>query len=204
MTDAQDRGWGPGWPVDRTADMVELTVGRSQFPAGVHSRIAELMTIMLEVSEDERWIVLHPGWSWGYANRPIKRPDGGFSTTPSNHSWGLAVDINAPENPFGGTSHRIPEIMGNFWEDYGFRWGGHYSGTRDWMHMEYMGSPADAVKHTEKARKLMLTVEQKIDLEWLNGYHAFFKGEHMPRKEGPRKTGWKNAERSVNEPKASK
>lgn len=198
---AQDMGWGPGWPIDRTADMVELTVGSNSFPAGVHARIAELMSIMLEVSIDEGWLVLHPGWSWGYANRPIKTPSGGFTNVPSNHSWGLAIDINAPENPFGGTRHKIPEVMGDFWESYGFRWGGHYSGTRDWMHMEYMQSPAQAVKDTERARDLVLNADQKDLLEWLAGFHSFFKGEKIPRKPGAKRTGWKHAERSVTEPK---
>jgi hypothetical protein len=201
MTDARERGWGPGYPVDRSADMVRLQMEGTEFPAGVHALIAELASIMLEVSIGEGWLRLHPGWCWGYSNRPIKLPSGGFSTTPSNHSWGLALDINAPENPFGGTSHAIPEVMGNFWERYGFRWGGHYSGTRDWMHLEYLGTPAQAATHTQKARDLVLSADQKLDLEWLAGFHAFFKGEKVPRKPGPKRTGWRNAERSVNEPK---
>lgn len=204
MTDPADKGWGAGWPVDRTADMVQLIVAGSSFPAGVNARIAELMSIMLEVSIDEGWLVLKPGWSWGYANRPIKTADGGFTTVPSNHSWGLALDINAPENPFGGTAHKIPEAMARLWESYGFGWGGRYSGTRDWMHFEYLGTPAQAEKHTEKARTLVLTKEQQQDLEWLAGFHAFFKGEKVPRKTGPKKTGWRHAERSVTEPKATK
>lgn len=197
-------GWGPGWPVDRSADMVPLAIGGETFPQGVHHLIAELVTIMLDVSLGEGWLKLHTGWSWGYANRPIKRPDGGFSSTPSNHSWGLAIDINAPENPFGGTRHAIPEVMGNFWESYGFRWGGHYSSTRDWMHMEYLGSPADAAKHTTKARELVLNADQKKDLEWLAGFHAFFKGDKVPPNPGSKRTGWKHAERSVLEPKVPK
>jgi hypothetical protein len=198
---AQDMGWGYGWPVDRTEDMVQLKVGATEFYAGVHERIAELMSIMLDVSIDEGWLVLHPGWCWGYANRAIKLPNGGSSNIPSNHSWGLALDINAPENPFGGTAHKIPSVMGAFWTTYGFRWGGNYSGTRDWMHFEYVRSPADAVKDTERARELVLTPEQKLDLEWLAGFKAFFKGEHMPKKAGAKKTGWKSAERGVLEPK---
>lgn len=201
MTDAQGRGWGSGWPTDRSSDMVTLTVAGVQFPAGVHYLIAELMTILLDCSIDEGWLKLKPGWCWGYANRAIKLPNGGSSNTASNHSWGLAIDINAPENPFGGTSHAIPEAMGNFWERWGFRWGGHYSGTRDWMHMEYLGTPGMARDHTKEARGLVLTDNQKNDLEWLEGFHAFFKGEKEPPHPGPKKTGWKAAARSVTEPK---
>ena len=73
------------------------------------------------------------GWCWGYARRPIKNPDGSLSNTPSNHSWGLAIDINAPVNCFA-VLHTIPATMGALWTSYGFRWGGDYSTTKDWMH----------------------------------------------------------------------
>ena len=115
---------GDGWPAIRSDEMVDLVVGGISFPGGVHRDVAGLMEALLAASIDQGWLTLKDGWCWGYANRPIKTPTGGFTDTASNHSWGLAIDINAPENPFGGVSHAIPEEMGSFWESWGFRWAG--------------------------------------------------------------------------------
>jgi hypothetical protein len=122
------------------------------FPGSVRTEIRELASLLLQVSERRGYINLQPGWCWGGACRPIKRSDGTLTTTPSNHSWGLALDVNAPDNPFGGTSHTIDRPMADLWNAYGFRWGGDYSTTKDWMHFEFMGTPADAGELTEKAR----------------------------------------------------
>lgn len=145
---AADRGWGPGWPTDRRRDMVAVKAPLSgaTFPAGVHRNIAELVTVLLEVTERRgyRCVV---GWCWGYNNRPISR-----TRTPSNHSWGLAVDINAPTNPH--TNRLVtdmPDWMPAMWEDCGFRWGGRYARRPDAMHYEYMGRPQDVQRHLERA-----------------------------------------------------
>lgn len=55
----------------------------------------------------------------------------------SRHSWGAAVDINAPTNPFGseGTQDaRLVEVM----KRWGFNWGGDWA-LPDPMHFEYSG-----------------------------------------------------------------
>jgi D-alanyl-D-alanine carboxypeptidase len=175
---ADDRGWGPGWPNCDTSKWIGLEVlspaGKVvRFPAhkvssehgqlkfeeevtfggSVREEIRELVSLLLQVSERRGFINLQPGWCWGGACRAIKRSDGTLTDTPSNHSWGLALDINAPENPFGGSSHTIERPMADLWNDYGFRWGGDYSTTKDWMHMEFMGTREDAKGLTDKARK---------------------------------------------------
>ena len=106
--------------------MVVLKVGGTDFPAGVHRKIAPLMELLLTESISRNYVRPVDGWCWGYARRPIKNPDGSLSNTPSNHSWGLAIDINAPVNCFGCSSHTIPATMGALWTSYGFRWGGDY------------------------------------------------------------------------------
>ena len=68
-----------------------------------------------------------------YAPRRI-RPGGSLSL----HAWGLAVDLNARANPFGGRSRqdrRLVRIM----EKHGFTWGGGFPTTPDPMHFEYRG-----------------------------------------------------------------
>jgi hypothetical protein len=68
-----------------------------------------------------------------YAPRRI-RPGGALSL----HAWGLAVDLNARANPFGGRSRqdrRLVRVM----ERHGFTWGGDFPTTPDPMHFEFRG-----------------------------------------------------------------
>jgi hypothetical protein len=107
------------------------------------------MELLLIESEKRKLVTLHPGWCWGYGCRPIT----GTTSVPSNHSWGLAIDINAPVNGYGASSHTIQQPMATLWNRYGFRWGGNYTGNKDWMHFEFMGTPTDAREQTDQARK---------------------------------------------------
>ena len=180
MVDASERGWGDGWPAVRSAEMVDLVVGGISFPGGVHRDVAGLMETLIAASVDQGWLTLKDGWCWGYANRPIKTPTGGFTDTP--------------------------EEMGNFWESWGFRWGGHYETTQDWMHFEFMGTPEDALTLTEKARGEfdMLTEDQRRTLDWAEGMRMFFRGEEEPLEESTVKRGWNDAQRVVLESKDDK
>lgn len=57
----------------------------------------------------------------------------------SAHSYGLAIDINADENPLGATDggfFSYPEFVKCFTEQ-GFAWGGHFHGRKDPMHFSY-------------------------------------------------------------------
>ena len=144
MSNPSNKGWGPGWPVSRLADQVpfKFITGR------VHKDIHDLMYLLCEETE-RRGYRIRPEWSWGYSSRPI-----GNTTRPSFHSWGLAIDINAPVNPMKNPlTTDMPSWMPEMWESYGFRWGGNYRGTPDAMHYEFMGTPADAREMTKKARK---------------------------------------------------
>lgn len=58
---------------------------------------------------------------------------------PSFHAYGAAIDINAPENPFGSKptqDHRLVEVM----QHWGFNWGGDFL-VPDGMHFEYLSPP---------------------------------------------------------------
>lgn len=57
---------------------------------------------------------------------------------PSNHAYGAAVDINAPENAYGATPTMDPRIVRIF-RAHGFTWGGAFL-IPDGMHFEY-GKP---------------------------------------------------------------
>ena len=56
------------------------------------------------------------------------------STTPSLHSWGVAIDINAAWNGFNKPPTMSPELVGCF-KDAGFDWGGDW-GKPDGMHFQ--------------------------------------------------------------------
>ena len=57
----------------------------------------------------------------------------------SQHAWGAAIDINAPENPFGATPTQDPHLVKIF-ERWGFLWGGDFA-IPDGMHFEYLKPP---------------------------------------------------------------
>jgi D-alanyl-D-alanine carboxypeptidase len=146
---ASDKGWGRGWPADRSSDMARVTTERSNVAVNVHKRIARLVDLLLDETE-RRGYLAKAGQTWGYCNRPIRG-----TTTPSNHSWGLAVDLNSLDNPDSrdGIVHtKMPDWLPRLWNRYGLAWGGAYRGNyKDPMHLEFMGAPADADDMTRKA-----------------------------------------------------
>ena len=56
-------------------------------------------------------------------------------STPSWHSYALAIDLNAGDNPLGGPSSLSPEFIKAF-KDVGFIWGGDWS-RPDPMHFQW-------------------------------------------------------------------
>lgn len=159
---AAARGWGPGWPTDRSADMSSFSVtttlvgdaAGSSKQAGVGTQsftvnkgIAALTQIILNEVQ-RRGYPLVAGWCWSYEDRAISG-----TNTPSNHSWGLAIDLNAPDNPY--TQPQVtdmPSWLPALFASYGFAWGGNYTGDTDSMHYEFMGTPAQAVQALAAAR----------------------------------------------------
>lgn len=141
-TNAYNRGWGPGWPVNRSRDMVTVTGG--DIKLSVHRGIARLVQWLLDETVRLGYRLDAVPDDWGYAFRPIRG-----SNVPSNHSWGLAVDLNAVANPMGSKLiTNIPADVVALWKSKGFRWGGEYHSRPDAMHFEFMGTPADAAAYT--------------------------------------------------------
>ena len=145
------KGWGSGWPQDRSHDMARVKADRSGTAVNVHKRIARLVDLLLDETE-RRGYRLDKTQTGGYNNRPIKG-----TSKPSNHSWGLAVDLNWRRNPehFDGiVKTDFPPWLPKLWARYGFAWGANYRGRhKDPMHLEFMGSPDDADDMTSAARR---------------------------------------------------
>ena len=76
-------------------------------------------------------------YSGCWAPRHILRdPDAGLS----HHAWGIAIDVNVPQNPFGAPPDQDPDMVEVF-ERWGFIWGGDFI-QPDGMHFEYRRPPA--------------------------------------------------------------
>jgi hypothetical protein len=161
MPDAQDRGWGA--PCSGQTVVLARADGL-RLP--VRLEVADLIGMLIDLGELAGYDVL-PGQTWGAACRKIAG-----TNVWSNHAWKLAVDLNAPSNPYASADwHRrnargtrpfglaivcdIPEALIRLWEDHGFRWGGWYKTKPDPMHFEFMGSPADAASITARLRAFL-------------------------------------------------
>jgi D-alanyl-D-alanine carboxypeptidase len=151
---AAQHGWGAGWPSCSGAQLGGLAVvmaPRSRVGVSVHRRIARLVELLFAETE-RRGYLLRPGQCWGYACRAIAG-----TAVASNHSWGLAIDINSLTNPYQFPRRTdMPTWMPLLWNRYGFAWGGNYNdngrlGKADSMHYEFMGTPTDADQMTALA-----------------------------------------------------
>lgn len=138
---AAARGWGPGWPTDNSSKMTTVRAGG--IALSVRAELGPLVEWLVNETTARGYGLRH-GECWGFANRAIRN-----SNRPSNHSWGLAVDLNAPANPMSQQLVTdMPGWMVELWTSKSFRWGGNYKGRKDAMHYEFMGTPEDARRLT--------------------------------------------------------
>lgn len=134
------RGWGQGWPVNRSKDMRTVRTTRSGVAFVVHHEIAPIIKYLVDEVERRGYMIHTPGQTpddWSYNNRPIRG-----RRTPSNHSWGLAIDIDATQYPLGSRK-RLPSWIVELFRAHGFDYGGDWS-RPDPMHFEFNGWPSDA------------------------------------------------------------
>lgn len=149
MTTAQDRGWGPAYPnhcAEARANCVEAEVAGCVFL--VHYRVASLLAAF--AAAWHRTVEpLDPAQCWSFACRAIR---GGI--TASNHSWGLALDLNSAKHPLGSVGTFSPSQQRAIRsllarpEFQHVTWGGDYASRKDEMHVEFTGTPAQAVADT--------------------------------------------------------
>jgi hypothetical protein len=117
------------------------------FRRSFHRSIVDLMQICLDLTEALGYDV-EPWQSWGYSCRAVAG-----TSSPSNHSWGTAVDVNAQDNPRRRDRRfqsNLPAAVVRMWEGVGFRWGGRWNWP-DPMHFDW---PGTAIQAEQKARDL--------------------------------------------------
>lgn len=149
---AQGRGWGTGWPSCQTSRMVKVTNG--DHSVNVRREISQLVLALFKITALRGYDINpkgKPNETWGFACRAIAN-----TRTASNHSWGLAIDINATTNPYSAVFRTdIPPVVVNDWEVCGWYWGGRYTNKKDTMHFEFIGKPSDVAKYLAKAQGIL-------------------------------------------------
>lgn len=212
MTCPAHQGWGPGWPYCQEEKWEYVVVPGLDVSFGRARK--EIVPLMIRLIQEcvLRGYVFKDGQCWGANCRAIRG-----SNSPSVHSWGLALDFNSLTNWLGREDGGdIPSWMVTLWNEYGFRWGGNYSGREDPMHFEFMGTPADVVRLAEKARNEGLgedrmTDQEKKQLEqalematfafdYISGISRFWGGMPEPMNEGPKRLGWRHAKKAAENP----
>jgi len=150
-TTAAQRGWGPGWPNCQESKMVTHTVFGVDF---VMRR--EMVTIFdyLIRRHDATIEDINVGVDdYCFSCRAIRG-----TRTASNHSWGLALDLNSAQHPLGvdHTWDARQLLMGHLMcaELRFVRWGQDYTSRKDGMHWEWMGTPTDAAATTRRIKAL--------------------------------------------------
>lgn len=112
-------------------------------------------------SFDGLWVPRHMTWN---PARPL-----------SSHSWGIAFDLNASTNPYGGAVTAENRALNEVFNRYGFAWGGDWNGAKDGMHWELADVEAwkrqtssPIVSGAQPAPRLILAVAR----EGVFSYHA--------------------------------
>lgn len=102
-----------------------------------HRKAADQLKALWAAWEAAGLLPLVLSFAGSYVPRFIR----GSRTNLSNHAWGTAFDINAPQNPLGAE----PALVGKLGSvrklvplarEHGFFWGGHFPGRQDGMHFE--------------------------------------------------------------------
>lgn len=139
MSSADQRGWGPGWPTDNRGKCVWVNAGGIKL--FVRKEVAPIFAGFCDEVVARGYPLGQVADDWGYANRPIRG-----TQTASNHSWGLAIDLNSTNNPMG--DHLVTDMpmwmVTLAYDKYGLSWGGNYKKRPDAMHYEFLGTPAEA------------------------------------------------------------
>jgi hypothetical protein len=148
--------WGSGFPNCQT-NKIKGVVRADGLKLQLREELITLFSLLIDQTERmgyevRRFNAAGQVVTGGFSCRGIKIL-GVETNEPSNHSWGMAIDINSDVNPQKHPlTTNIPVGVREVWTRFGFRWGGTFS-TPDPMHFEYMGSVTDAPTDTARAQR---------------------------------------------------
>lgn len=175
MSHAAARGWGPAG-----SGRMVLVPCRG-IPLRVRAEVAPLFAhLVITLDRARRAHGLPPLSSSGGLNvRPKRGREARYAASKdpgllSEHSWGLAGDFNAPENPMRQPMRTdMPPETAAIAAACSLSWGGLWSGTPDPMHFEYLGTPATAARDVARLTQLEdqdMTPEQDARLKWVEAH----------------------------------
>lgn len=150
MTHAGTRGWGDPSTSTYRKKIIPIVVDQTKF--FVHKDVASIFHhFLVRLVLENNYSLDEAEDDWSYVFRPVRGYEDEYRRTGdmrylSNHSWGLAIDVNALKNPMSSrlkTDLPVEWIKANAGR-YGLAWGGSYSGRKDPMHFEFMGTPKKA------------------------------------------------------------
>lgn len=183
-TSAPSRGWPEGYPNCHEELWVPLVAKNGVGFGRVHRAIHDLLELILNECID-RGYPPKAGECWGSVCRCSHRSDGTCAEDsqgrpiPSNHSYGLAIDLNSLDNPYGASTYKMPAWVPVLFKEFGFRWLG--PAINDWQHFDFAGTPQDAKEMTEKARRELGEKDDDMSAaEIRKGSQAFRDKEEIP------------------------
>ena len=212
-----DCGWGSGYPHCQEEKWVPLVASNGVGFGRVHRNVVELLELLLGECIRSGYPPKN-GQCWGAVCRCSHKSDGTCAEDaqgheiPSNHSWGLAIDFNSLDNPYGSSTFKMPKWVPLLFREYGFRWLG--PPINDWQHFDFAGSPKDALAMTAKARRELdpdreddMNLEKYVDGE--KKYRDRFRTKGSDPGPPPEdmddpyaKAGWASARFAATNPKA--
>lgn len=149
-----------GWkPSPRGEFIVPYSFNGVKFPNGVHKATVKWWDSLL--TEVTQHIQLKAGQCWGYNYRPIT---GGGNL--SSHAYGLALDINAVDNPYSASGktlpHTMPDIVIEIARRHGAESGLGWTRPKDAMHLQCNVAPDEISKYTLNTKPVPKPAPPKI------------------------------------------
>ena len=182
MTTAADRGWGdPGAPGSsagvqyRREHIIGVDAGGVRLY--VRRELARIFKGFVDEIVAKGYKIDGHADDWGFAHRPIRGYESRYEKTKdpeylSNHSWGLALDLNASDHPLGRRGTGVPSFVVETAHRYGLSWGGDYVNRPDEMHFEWLRLRSEVddfplqeeFTMDEDARKAFAAVDGRLDV----------------------------------------
>lgn len=162
MATASDRGW--------TVNPTTVRVACPGIPLNLHPAVAPLFAELIRRVDAIKGAGFMQS-SGGKNVRPVRGYEERYARTKSdellsNHSWGLAADFRAGTNPMStALVTDMPPNIKQIAADCGLQWGGSYSGRKDPMHFEFIGTPAEAAQAVAR-----LTSDEELPVDVPNPY----------------------------------